>query len=124
MSEVQYIWADPSSPNQQVALSSIVQGMLSARVMGIARWATKDGMDPKMGVVAPCSFDKVDCLLWVQVSMHERYDEFSSNDVLDAIRGRRSKVHFRLAREALQQTRRRSDESSVSSNRGTEGRHG
>jgi ATP-dependent DNA helicase 2 subunit 2 len=67
MGEVQYIWADPGSPNQQVALSSIVQGMRAAKVMGIARWVSKDGMDPRMGVVTPCIFDKVDCLLWAQV---------------------------------------------------------
>ena len=71
MGEVQYVWADPGSPNQQVALSSIVQAMTLAKVMAIARWVSKDGMDPKMGVLAPCSFDKVDCLLWVQVRIHK-----------------------------------------------------
>lgn len=35
--------------------------------MAIARWVTKDGMDPKMGVLSPVVFDEVDCLLWVQV---------------------------------------------------------
>jgi ATP-dependent DNA helicase 2 subunit 2 len=66
---VQYIWADPSQPQQQVALSSIVQAMLieDKEVMAIARWVTKDGMDPKMGVLLPVMFDNIDCLLWVQV---------------------------------------------------------
>lgn len=69
MGEVQYIWADPSSPLQQVALSSIVQAMADAKGprMAIARWVSKDGMDPKMGVLAPTLFDGVDCFLWVQV---------------------------------------------------------
>ena len=67
MGEVQYIWADPGSPRQQVALSSIVYGMTQVKVMAIGRMVSRDGMDPKMGVLMPCSFEKVDCLLWVQV---------------------------------------------------------
>jgi ATP-dependent DNA helicase 2 subunit 2 len=67
MDEIQYIWADPSSPQQQVALSSIVRGMNKKRAMAIARWVSRDGMDPKMGVLSPALFDKVDCLLWSHV---------------------------------------------------------
>ncbi|KAF9652062.1 SPOC domain-like protein, partial [Thelephora ganbajun] len=67
MGEVQYIWADPGSPRQQVALSSIVQGMTQAKVVAIGRMVSRDGTDPKMGVLTPCGFEKVDCLLWVQV---------------------------------------------------------
>lgn len=70
MSEVQYIWADPGSPQQQVALSSIVQAMFEKHVFAIARWVSKDGMDPKMGVLAPSMFTNIDCLLWVQVCLH------------------------------------------------------
>jgi ATP-dependent DNA helicase 2 subunit 2 len=65
--EIQYVWADPSSAQQQVALSSIVQAMYEKNVMAIARWVTKDGMDPKMGVLSPVVFDGVDCLIWIQV---------------------------------------------------------
>ncbi|CAA7264673.1 unnamed protein product [Cyclocybe aegerita] len=79
MGEIQYIWADPSSPQQQVALSSIVKAMQGGfeicdektkekketrSLLAIARWVTKDGMDPKMGILWPNSFDNVDCLLW------------------------------------------------------------
>lgn len=80
MGEVQYIWADPSSPNQQVAMSSLIQAMLSADkhdpkkkdkshypYFAIARWCNKDGSDPKMGVLQPCRSEKVDYFLWVQV---------------------------------------------------------
>lgn len=67
MSEVQYIWADPASASQQVALSSIAQAMEQKQVMAIARWVNKDGADPKMGVLSPSIFENVDCLLWVQV---------------------------------------------------------
>ena len=67
MGEIQYIWADPGQPQQQVALSSIVHAMFEKNVMAIGRWVTKDGMDPKMGVLAPSVFEKVDCLLWAQV---------------------------------------------------------
>lgn len=72
LGEVQYVWADPSSPQQQVALSSIVQAMYEKDSMAIARWVTKDGMDPKMGVLSPVVFDEVDCLLWAQVRKSER----------------------------------------------------
>jgi ATP-dependent DNA helicase 2 subunit 2 len=67
LGEIQYVWADPSLPQQQVAMSSIVQAMYEKNVMAIARWVTKDGMDPKMGVLAPSVFENVDCLLWAQV---------------------------------------------------------
>ncbi|KAI0063150.1 SPOC domain-like protein [Artomyces pyxidatus] len=67
MGEVQYLWADPSSPQQQVALSSLVRAMDKLNMYAIARWVTRDGADPKMGVLAPCRFDKVDCFLWVQM---------------------------------------------------------
>jgi len=69
MGEVQYIWADPASPQQQVALSSIVQAMYEKGVYAIARWTSKDGMDPKMGVLAPNVIGKIDFFLWVQVCL-------------------------------------------------------
>lgn len=69
MGEVQYVWADVGSPQQQVAFSSIVQAMYERGSAAIARWVTKDGMDPKMGVLVPVLFDKVDCFLWQQVSV-------------------------------------------------------
>lgn len=69
--EVQYIWADPSSPANQVAMSSVVRAMTYKNAMAIARWVSKDGMDPKMGVLYPVEFENVDCFLWVQVCMFE-----------------------------------------------------
>jgi ATP-dependent DNA helicase 2 subunit 2 len=70
MGEIQYIWAEPTSPQQQVALSSIAQAMLEKECMAIARWVSRDGMDPKMGVLVPGEFDKVDCLLWSPVLIY------------------------------------------------------
>src|SRR5437879_13373280 len=70
MGEIQYIWAEPTSPQQQVALSSICQAMLEKECMAIARWVSRDGMDPKMGVLVPGEFEKVDCLLWSPVLIH------------------------------------------------------
>ena len=69
MGEVYYVWADPASPMQQVALSSIAQAMFRKGAMAIARWVSKDDMDPKMGVLYPCVFQDVDALMWVQVSI-------------------------------------------------------
>lgn len=68
MGEIQYIWADPSSAQQQVALSSVVQAMQKKEVLAIARWVSRDGMDPKMGVLLPVTGDNVHYLLWGQVS--------------------------------------------------------
>jgi ATP-dependent DNA helicase 2 subunit 2 len=45
--------------------------MYEKNVMAIARWVTKDGMDPKMGVLSPIVFDEVDCLIWAQVCFVE-----------------------------------------------------
>ncbi|EPQ61200.1 SPOC domain-like protein [Gloeophyllum trabeum ATCC 11539] len=67
MGEVYYVWADPTSPQQQVAFSSIVQAMFEQGVMAISRWVSRDGADPKMGVLSPSVFESVDCLLWVQM---------------------------------------------------------
>ncbi|KAG2046414.1 SPOC domain-like protein [Suillus hirtellus] len=67
MGEVQYIWADPGAPQQQVALSSIVQAMFEKGVLAIARWVSKDGMDPKMGVLEAHVDTNIDFLLWVQM---------------------------------------------------------
>lgn len=67
MGEVQYVWADPAQPAQQVALSSVAQAMFEKGVMAIARWVGRDGSDPKMGVLSPSVFEEIDCLLWVQV---------------------------------------------------------
>ena len=73
MDEIHYVWADPSSPQQQVALSSIIQAMHEKNCMGIARWVSRGGMDPKMGVLVPILFDKVDCLIWSHVSYFVGY---------------------------------------------------
>ena len=59
----------PPPPPQQVALSSIAQAMAKKELMAIARWVSRDGADPKMGVLSPSLFENVDCLLWVQVSL-------------------------------------------------------
>jgi ATP-dependent DNA helicase 2 subunit 2 len=41
--------------------------MLEKECMAIARWVSREGMDPKMGVLVPGEFEKVDCLLWSPV---------------------------------------------------------
>ncbi|KAK0446455.1 SPOC domain-like protein [Desarmillaria tabescens] len=80
MGEIQYVWADPSSPQQQVALSSIVQAMYEKGAMAIARW---------MGVLSPTMFDKVDCLLWAPMPFADdvRKYTFASLDHLVNKRG-------------------------------------
>jgi len=67
MGEVQYVWADPRSPPQQVALSSLVAAMDKLNMYAITRWVNRNMSEPKMGVLAPCRFQNVDCFLWVQM---------------------------------------------------------
>ncbi|KAF8215436.1 SPOC like C-terminal domain-containing protein [Mycena galopus ATCC 62051] len=57
LSEIQYVWGDPSQPEQQVAISSIAQAMYEKNAMAIARWVSKDGMDAKMGAQMPFADD-------------------------------------------------------------------
>ena len=77
MGEIQYVWADPSQGAVQVSLSSIVQGMLTRKVVAIARLVTRDDMDPKMGLLVPRQFEKVDCLLWMQMPFADDVRKYS-----------------------------------------------
>lgn len=67
MGEVQYVWADPGSGETQIALSSIAQAMADCKVVAIARWVSRDDMDPKMGLLIPRDLGTVDFFLWVQM---------------------------------------------------------
>ena len=67
MGETSYIWGNKDSPQHQVALSSFVQAMDEKELMAIARWVSRDGGTPKIGVLKPKRFARVDCLLWCQV---------------------------------------------------------
>ncbi|KAM6497865.1 SPOC domain-like protein [Amanita muscaria] len=95
MGEISYVWADNNSPQQQAALSSIVQAMYQKEVVAIARRVTKDGMDPKMGVLVPVTLDKVDCLLWTQVPFADdvRKYSFASLERLVSKKGERLTTH-------------------------------
>ncbi|KAF8480890.1 SPOC domain-like protein [Russula ochroleuca] len=95
MSEVQYVWADPRSPPHQVALSSLVGAMDKLNMYAIARWVSRDNLEPKMGVLAPCRFQKVDCFLWVQMPFADdvRKYTFSPLQNLSNRKGERVTVH-------------------------------
>ena len=72
--EVQYVWADPASPLQQVALSSIIKAMASYKnSVAIARWVNRDGAEPKMGILQPMTDESVDYFLWVQVRLFNSF---------------------------------------------------
>ncbi|KAH8101566.1 SPOC domain-like protein [Cristinia sonorae] len=104
MGDVQYIWADPNSPANQVALSSIVKAMTEKKAMAIARWVSKDGMDPKMGVLYPIEFDSVDCFLWVQMPFADdvRKYTFASLDNLISKKGEKITNHPYIPTEEQQ----------------------
>ncbi|EJD04469.1 SPOC domain-like protein [Fomitiporia mediterranea MF3/22] len=95
MSEVQYVWADPSSSQTQLSLSSIVQAMLSRHVVAIARYVSRDDMDPKMGLLIPRQLEKVDCFLWLQMPFADdvRKYTFPSLENLVSKKGERITKH-------------------------------
>ncbi|KAG1761756.1 SPOC like C-terminal domain-containing protein [Suillus occidentalis] len=101
MGEVQYLWADPGAPQQQVALSSIVQAMYEKGVLAIARWVSKDGMDPKMGVLEARVDTNIDFLLWVQMPFADdiRKYTFASLDNLVSKNGESVTKHPYLPTE-------------------------
>ncbi|KAI0307520.1 SPOC domain-like protein [Multifurca ochricompacta] len=90
--EVHYVWADPRSPSQQVALSSLVKAMDKLDMYAITRWVTKDGSDPKMGVLAPCRFRKVDCFLWVQMPFADDVRKYTFSPLQNLSNRRGEKV--------------------------------
>ncbi|KAF7340174.1 SPOC domain-like protein [Mycena venus] len=102
LGEIQYVWGDPTQPEQQVAISSIAQAMFEKNAMAIARWISKDGMDAKMGVLAPCIAEGVDCLLWAQMPFADdvRKYTFASLDNLVSKKGEVLKEHAYLPTEA------------------------
>ncbi|KAI0770992.1 SPOC domain-like protein [Trametes elegans] len=95
MGEVYYVWADPASPMQQVALSSIVQAMDAERVVAIARWVKQENGDPSMGVLWPSVFEEIDCFLWVQMPFADdvRNFPFASLENLVNKKGEALKEH-------------------------------
>ncbi|KAG2023769.1 Ku80 [Coprinopsis cinerea AmutBmut pab1-1] len=83
MGEVTYIWPGTNAPDQ-LALSSLIQAMYNSQKYAIARWVLRDNSDPKMGVLAPCVWDNIDCLLWVRMPFADdvRKYVFGSLDTL------------------------------------------
>ncbi|OJT04950.1 ATP-dependent DNA helicase II subunit 2 [Trametes pubescens] len=77
MGEVYYVWADPASPMQQVALSSIVHAMNETQVVAITRWVKTEKGEPKMGVLWPTVFEEIDCFLWVQMPFADDIRNFT-----------------------------------------------
>ncbi|KAJ7924419.1 SPOC like C-terminal domain-containing protein [Mycena leptocephala] len=102
LGEIQYVWGDPAQPEQEVAISSIAQAMYEKNAMAIARWVSKDGMDAKMGVLAPCIAEGVDCLLWAQMPFADdvRKYTFASLDNLVSKKGEVLKEHAYIPTEA------------------------
>ncbi|KAJ7102505.1 SPOC domain-like protein [Mycena belliarum] len=101
LGEIQYVWGDPAQPEQEVAISSIAQAMYEKDAMAIARWVSKDGMDAKMGVLAPCIAEGVDCLLWAQMPFADdvRKYTFASLDNLVSKKGEVLKEHAYIPTE-------------------------
>ncbi|KAH7883997.1 SPOC domain-like protein [Phlebopus sp. FC_14] len=95
LSELSYVYASPTSAADQIAFSSIVQAMYEKGVMAIARMVGRDGADPKMGVLAPVVWEKVDVLLWVQMPFADdiRHYTFPSLSTLTSRTGERITKH-------------------------------
>ncbi|KAI4519217.1 ku80-like protein [Schizophyllum commune Loenen D] len=102
MGEVQYIWADPAQPRQQIALSSIIRAMFKEKVYAIGRWVSKDSADPKMGVLAPCKFPDVDCLLWAPMPFADDVRKYTFPSLMNLLnkKGERVTEHPYIPTEA------------------------
>ncbi|KAI0079062.1 SPOC domain-like protein [Panus rudis PR-1116 ss-1] len=104
MSEVYYIWAEPKTSMSQVALSSLVRAMEDSGLVAIARWVTRDGMDPKIGILEPRVDVDADCFLWVKVPFADdvRKYHFPSLEKLYNKRGERITEHPYIPTEEQQ----------------------
>ncbi|KAH7104333.1 SPOC domain-like protein [Auriculariales sp. MPI-PUGE-AT-0066] len=67
MGEVSYVWPDPKSGRDQVALSSVVQAMMEKQVYGYCRVVSRDDTAPKMYALRPERVSNVDCFIMVQL---------------------------------------------------------
>ncbi|KAF9242344.1 SPOC domain-like protein [Melanogaster broomeanus] len=95
MSEVSYVYASPTSGPDQLAFSSIVQAMYEKGVLAIARMVSRDGADPKMGLLSPIVWQNVDVLLWVQMPFADdaRHYTFPSLSTLTSRSGEKITKH-------------------------------
>ncbi|PPQ67012.1 hypothetical protein CVT24_011306 [Panaeolus cyanescens] len=66
LGEVSYVWGG-KEPKSQKILSSIARAMGNKDLVAIVRSVSRDGMDPKMGVLIPQNDTDVDYFTWVQV---------------------------------------------------------
>ncbi|KAF9229802.1 ku80-like protein [Gyrodon lividus] len=101
MSEVWYVYAPPTSVPDQLAFSSVVQAMFEKGVLAIARMVSRDGGDPKMGVLSPVVWQSVDVLLWVQMPFADdvRHYTFPPLSTLTSRSGERITKHPYLPTE-------------------------
>lgn len=121
MGEVTYLWADPNSGKEQVALSAIVQAMYEKGALAIARWVSRDGTDPKMGVLKPAVAENVDYFLWVQVPQFFKLVDLSTENlsiiVIVALCRRRAQFSICVPRTPHFEEGRSDREASLPSNR-------
>ncbi|KAI6153115.1 SPOC domain-like protein [Pisolithus tinctorius] len=101
LSEVYYVFADPTSAPDQIAFSSVVQAMFEKGFLAIARMVRTDGSEPKMGVLSPTVWPKVDLFLWVQLPFADdiRHYTFPSLTTLTSRTGERITKHPYLPTE-------------------------
>ena len=125
----------PKEPFHEMAFDALVQAMYEKNYGAIARLVTRDGMDPKMGVLAPSFAGEAMCLLWVQVRLVsdppliEFFLPLVADTIYamcwpDAIRRRRPEVHLPVPRQADQQERRDRHGAPVHPHAGAAGRDG
>ena len=92
MGEVQYIWPDLTNGEYQVSFSSIVQAMLARNVVAIARFVSRDDMDPRMGLLVPREFEKIDCFLWLAMPFADDVRRYVFPPLLDLVSKKGEKV--------------------------------
>ncbi|KZT42746.1 SPOC domain-like protein [Sistotremastrum suecicum HHB10207 ss-3] len=95
MGEMQHVWADRALGQNQVAFGSLVQAMHRKDLVAITRWVSRDSADPKMGVLMPKVWDKIDSFLWAQLPFADdvRKYTFPSFDNLVSKKGEKVTQH-------------------------------
>ena len=66
--------------------------MLARNVIAIARYVSRDGMDPKMGVLVPRAFEDVDCFLWMTMPFADDVRRYTFPSLTNLVNKKGEKV--------------------------------
>lgn len=68
--------------------------MLSQNVVAIARYVSRDEMDPRMGILVPREFEKIDCFLWLMMPFADDVRRYVFPPLLNPVSKKGEKVEI------------------------------